>query len=275
MGEPRSVLPPAPRRWPAWAYAASIALHLAALLAVMESLAPRQLATRRHLLVALEYREQAAPRSVPVPRGAAPPATPAAQTTPPRPGPTISPSADTAAVAQVPLRPFAPALDTLAAWDLPTTSTPLALPSLGSGVLWDRRPPAPVLLHRTHAELTDSTVKAMIHHYLDSIAALPGGGRILPPSWKATIGGQEFGLDGNFITVAGIKIPALVLGLIPLPAGGNESEALNKGAWMRAQDYELTLPRQAAAADQREQAAAIRARMEAERELNRRQQGSP
>ena len=57
--------------------------------------------------------------------------------------------------------------------------------------MWDRRPTAPVLDARTHAELTDSAVKAIIQHYLDSLAALPGGGAMLLPSWKATIGGQE------------------------------------------------------------------------------------
>jgi hypothetical protein len=131
------------------------------------------------------------------------------------------------------------------------------------------------MVGRTHAQLTDSAVKAIINHYLDSLAALPGGGAVLPPSWKATIGGQEYGLDGTFITVAGVKIPALLLGLIPLPVAGNESKALDKGAWMRAQDYELALPRDAAAADRREQIKAIRERNAAEQELRRQQRAAP
>jgi hypothetical protein len=143
--------------------------------------------------------------------------------------------------------------------------------AFGSGLLWDRRAPAAPDVARTHAELTDSAVKAIINHYLDSLAALPGGGRVLPPSWKATIGGREYGLDGRFITVAGVKIPSLILGLIPFPNGGNESKALDVGARMRAQDYQLALPRAAAAADQREQVREIRERAEAERELNRKQ----
>ena len=75
--------------------------------------------------------------------------------------------------------------------------------------------------------------------------------------------------------MAGFKIPALVLGLIPLPVAGNESKALDKGAWMRAQDYELALPRQAAAVDQREQIKAIREQVAAEQELRRRQRVPP
>ena len=146
-----------------------------------------------------------------------------------------------------------------------------APPAFGSGVLWDRRPVPPALVSRTHAELTDSAVKALIYHYLDSLAALPGGGKVLAPTWRATIGGQEFGLDGAYVTVAGVKIPALVLGLIPLPVGGNESEALDYAGWMRQQDYDLAMPRAAIAADQQAEIKAIRKRKAAEQELRRRQ----
>lgn len=127
------------------------------------------------------------------------------------------------------------------------------------------------MVSRSHAELTDSAVKALFDHYLDSLAALPNGGRVLPPAWKATIGGQEFGLDGTYVTVAGLKIPAIVLGLIPLPVGGNESEALDNAGWMRQQDYDLAMPREAAAADQEAEAKAIRKRKAAEAELRRKQ----
>ena len=162
--------------------------------------------------------------------------------------------------------------DSIPAGISPSVGQAATVPSLGSGLLWDRRPPAPVTLSRTHAQLTDSAVKAIINHYLDSLAALPGGGVMLPPSWKATIGGQEFGLDGMFITVAGVKIPSLLLLLIPLPVTGNQSEALDIVGKMRAEDYEMAMPRDAAAADQREQAREIRARKAAEQELRRKQQ---
>jgi hypothetical protein len=141
--------------------------------------------------------------------------------------------------------------------------------------LWDRRTGTQTLFGRTHAELTDSAVKAILNHYLDSLAALPGGGRLLPPSWKATIGGREYGIDGQWITVAGVRIPSLILALIPLPNGGNESKALDVQGRMRVEDYRLAMPRDAAATDQREQAKLIRERMEAERELNRKQRLVP
>jgi len=128
---------------------------------------------------------------------------------------------------------------------------------------------------RTHAELTDSAVKAILNHYLDSLAALPGGGKVLPPSWKATIGGQEFGLDGQWITLAGVRIPSLILTLIPLPNGGNESEALDVGGRMRVTDYRFQQPRQEIAADQRDQIREIREREEARRALQGGQQEVP
>jgi len=142
-------------------------------------------------------------------------------------------------------------------------------------VLWNRRTPAARRVPRTIAELTDSAAKAAIQHYRDSLAALPNGGRVLPPSWKGTIGGREFGLDAMWLTVAGVKVPSLLLGLIPLPVGGNESEALNKGAQYRVEDYRRAMPLDAIAEQQREENRKIREREEAERELNRKQRGTP
>jgi len=128
---------------------------------------------------------------------------------------------------------------------------------------------------RTHAERTDSAVKAIITHYRDSLAALPNGGRVMPPSWKGTIGGRAYGLDAQWLTIAGARIPSMLLAFLPMPGGGNEWKVLDKGEWMRAQDYELALPRQAAAADQQEQAKAIRERMAAEQRVNRAQRETP
>lgn len=269
MGRPRELQLPRSAGWPPWAVASSIALHLAILAALTLLYVPARRNGGRHLLVSLAPQEALTPRAVLV----VPPI--AAAATARRDG-TRAPAPDRAA--PVPSIPIAtpsasPSVPPASATFVPPTTFAHPIPwrSLGNGALWDRRPTAPALDARTHAELTDSAVKAIIHHYLDSLAALPGGGAMLLPSWTATIGGQEYGLDGTFITVAGVKIPALVLGLIPLPVAGNESKALDKGAWMRAQDYELALPRQAAAADQREQIKAIRERMAAEQELRRRQ----
>ncbi|MEZ4414045.1 MAG: hypothetical protein R2910_13735 [Gemmatimonadales bacterium] len=89
------------------------------------------------------------------------------------------------------------------------------------------------------------------------------------------IGGREYGIDGQWITVAGVKIPSLILALIPMPNGGNESKALDVQGRMRAQDYQLSLPRAATAAEQREEIRKIREREAAEHELNQQQREAP
>lgn len=273
MGRPRELQLPRPAGWPPWAVAASVALHVAIFAALTLLYVPSPRNGGRHLLVSLAPQEAASPRAeLAIPPIGAADAARAGGAPPP---PPISPAPVAPLPGVVPSagREALPASATI--WPSSTVRHAIPWRSLGSGALWDRRSTVPAPEARTHAELTDSAVKAIIQHYLDSLAALPGGGAMLLPSWKATIGGQEYGLDGTFITVAGVKIPALLLGLIPLPVAGNESKALDKGAWMRAQDYELALPRQAAAADQREQIKAIRDQVAAEQELRLRQQVPP
>ncbi len=274
MGEPPDLQLPRPTRWPAWAIAASIALHGMALAVLILLFAPpleRPQAGR--FLGLLPVASSPASRTVfalpPPPSSTVIVGTASSMSRPASPtSPVYSGTIDSTAATRV-------ALDSLATWEARDVTRPATWPSLASGLLWDLRPPPPVMVSRTHAERTDSAVKAILDHYLDSLAALPGGGRLLPPTWKANIGGQEYGLDGNYVTVAGLKIPAFVLGLIPLPVGGNESEALDKAGWMRAQDYELAMPRDAARAYQEAQIKAIRERLAAEQELQRRQRVPP
>ena len=156
----------------------------------------------------------------------------------------------------------------------PTAGRSSLAPAAASGLLWDRRPASSGGPGRTHAELTDSAVKAIVQHYRDSLAALPGGGKLLPPTWTTSIGGKEFGLDGTYLTVAGIRLPAFLLALIPLP-GANESEALDKVGQMREADYWMARPLDAAAADRRDQLKASRDRQAAEDELRKKQRDAP
>jgi len=252
-----------------WAAAASAALHaalIALLILISGQTAP---APGRPVFVALTPFVAPSSRAVPVvPPGAVSPAALAVGSS----GSVVHVERDSALerLLEEPL-PTPQVLESLPALTPGRTRQLATPPALGSGVLWDRRPAPPPIGSRTLGELTDSTVKALIYHYLDSLAALPNGGKVLPPSWKATIGGQDFGLDGSYVTVAGVRIPALVLGLIPLPVGGNESEALDNAGWMRQQDYDLAMPRNAIAADQQEEIKAIRKRKAAEHELRRRQ----
>jgi hypothetical protein len=73
-----------------------------------------------------------------------------------------------------------------------------------------------------HARRLDSAVTAIVQSYLDSVAAEPSADLEQLPAWVAEVGGVEFGVDQQWIYVAGLKIPAAVLALLPLPMeGGN------------------------------------------------------
>jgi hypothetical protein len=111
-------------------------------------------------------------------------------------------------------------------------------PALGDGRLWARPLPLPPKalaqrLHPSHIELVDSAVTAIVQQYLDSIAREPGADRAPMPDWTTRIAGSKFGLDSRNIYIAGLKIPAAVLALLPIPASGNQQSALDhNGRWI-------------------------------------------
>jgi hypothetical protein len=74
-------------------------------------------------------------------------------------------------------------------------------------------------LSRSRAELVDRAVTTIVQAYLDSIASDPATKNRGLPSWTTEIAGKKFGLDSKHIYIAGLKIPAAVLALLPIPAG--------------------------------------------------------
>lgn len=106
-------------------------------------------------------------------------------------------------------------------------------PGLGEGRLWVRPLPLPPKelaqrLEQTHAELVDSAVTAIVQGYLDSIAMDPAARNVGLPSWTTQVAGKKFGLDAKNIYIAGLKIPAAVLALLPLPQGNiDQNRAYN------------------------------------------------
>src|SRR5204862_53876 len=98
-------------------------------------------------------------------------------------------------------------------------------PGLADGQLWVRPLPLPPKdlakrLSKSHVELVDSAVTAIVQGYLDSIANEPAARNAGLPSWTKDIAGKKFGIDGKNIYIAGLKIPAVVLALLPI-SGGN------------------------------------------------------
>lgn len=111
-------------------------------------------------------------------------------------------------------------------------------PAMGDGRLWVRPLPLPPRalaerLQGSHVELVDSAVTAIVQQYLDSIAREPGAEQVRLPDWTTEIDGSKFGLDSRNIYIAGLKIPAAVLALLPIPSGGNQQHALDhNGQWI-------------------------------------------
>lgn len=154
-------------------------------------------------------------------------------------------------------------------------------PALASGQLWVRPLPAAPRelaqrLQRTHEELADSAVTATVQAYLDSVAREPGAGDVALPDWTTEVGGRKFGLDDKYIYVAGIRIPSVLLALLPLPAAGNYDR---NQAYNRLMDIRRDIYQAAARADNtaefKRYVKEIRERKERERRFREAQRQAP
>jgi hypothetical protein len=178
------------------------------------------------------------------------------------------------------LPPTAPRMESL-----PGPEDPVTIPrspaawlgaSLGDGRLWVRPLPLPPRaladrLEPTHLEKIDSVVTAIVQRYLDSIAAEPGADQVPLPDWTTEVEGLKFGLDSRNIYIAGLRIPSVVLALLPIPATGDQSKALDKsGAWI-AEDIRRAASRAADLDDFKEAIRELRERKQWEKDLERAQ----
>ncbi len=154
-------------------------------------------------------------------------------------------------------------------------------PGLAEGRLWVRPLPLPPkdlaqrLTQEKHAELVDSAVDAVVQSYLDSIAADPSTGKAGLPSWTTNVAGKKFGLDSSSIYIAGLKIPAAVLALLPIPAGNiDQSRAYNHLMAMRA-DLQYAAQRSQNLQEFKDMIRDMRLRKEREEEFKRNQGTAP
>jgi hypothetical protein len=154
-------------------------------------------------------------------------------------------------------------------------------PELADGRLWVRPLPLPPkelasrLSRKRHTELVDSAVTAIVQAYLDSIAADPSARSVGLPSWTTEVGGKKFGLDSSSIYVAGLKIPAVVLALLPIPAGNiDQNQAYNHLMEMRV-DLQQAAQRAQNLEEFKQIIRDIRARKEREREFEQNQRTAP
>jgi len=121
----------------------------------------------------------------------------------------------------------------------------------------------------------DSAVTLIVQGYLDSIASDPAARAPALPSWTKEIAGRKFGLDSKNIYIAGLKIPAAVLALLPIPAGNVDQNR----AYSHLMDLRADLRYAAQRTENLEEFKAMirdmRLRKEREREFQRNQRAAP
>jgi hypothetical protein len=153
-------------------------------------------------------------------------------------------------------------------------------PGLAEGKLWVRPLPLPPQelaqrLSRSRTQLLDSAVTAIVQAYLDSIANDPASKNQGLPSWTTEIAGKKFGLDSKNIYIAGLKIPAAVLALLPIPAGNiDQNRAYNHMMDLRA-DLIYAAQRAQTMEEFKAVIREIRERKEREREFEKNQRTAP
>jgi hypothetical protein len=196
---------------------------------------------------------------------------------PARPELPVTPDAVT--VLPPPDQPEQPEADSGAAPAEPASASRIG-PDLADGLLWVRPLPLPPRelaqrLTQSRAELLDSAVSTIVQAYLDSIANDPASKNVGLPSWTTEIAGKKFGIDAKNIYIAGLKIPAAVLALLPI-SGGNidQNRAYNRLMDLRA-DLLYAARRAETLEEFKQVIREIRLRKEREREMARNQRIAP
>lgn len=181
-----------------------------------------------------------------------------------------------------PAAPNPPRADTgsVPAARTPTPATRIG-PGLADGRLWVRPLPLPPRelaqrLSRSQAELLDSAVSVIVQAYLDSIANDPASRNVGLPSWTTEVAGKKFGIDSKNIYIAGLKIPAAVLALLPLAGRGNidQNRAYNHLMDLR-QDLLYAAQRAQTMDEFKQIIREIRERKERERQFEENQRTAP
>ncbi|HEV8599341.1 MAG TPA: hypothetical protein VGQ69_08280 [Gemmatimonadales bacterium] len=232
---PRQLFLPGRRRWSTWAIVLSVGIHsLILLVRVNPWLVPPRRPPAILIVVppgsegsqAVEMKFEQPGGSAR--KGRAAGITPRQEEPAPAPEPTPLPP---------PPEPVAPAPAPVAPVPAESLGTPDTLrprlyrigPSLGQGKLWVRPLPAPPrelaeAITRTHMQLVDSAVAAIVQQYIDSVLSAPAAPGAAPPSWTTQIFGKTFGIDSKYIYLGGLKIPSAVLALLPIKSGGATME---------------------------------------------------
>lgn len=153
-------------------------------------------------------------------------------------------------------------------------------PALGEGKLWIRPLPAPPRelareLMRSHLELVDSAVSAIVQTYIDSVLSAPAPAGAALPSWTTQIFGKTFGIDSKYIYLGGLRIPSAVLALLPIKGGTTmEYSQANRLALIR-EDLQRASARAQTMEDFKRAIRELRAERERLKEIERNQRLKP
>jgi len=124
--------------------------------------------------------------------------------------------------------PEAQVTDTVA---IPPAGPSRLAPHFNGGLVWTAPLPmtpqemANRLTGKTHIELVDSAVTAIIQQYLDQMAEERAHLGPALPAWTTTIGGKTVGIDQKWIYLGPIKVPTALLALLPINLQGNPTQA--------------------------------------------------
>jgi hypothetical protein len=127
-------------------------------------------------------------------------------------------------------------------------------PSYGDGRLWVRALEAelgvvgPSVDVPTHVARVDRAIRERLKAYIDTMPrdsfALPP-----PPSWTTELDGRTWGIDSKWIYLGDLKIPTMLLALLPLPQG-NYDQARDAANLARMREDILQAARRSENAEQ-------------------------
>lgn len=154
-------------------------------------------------------------------------------------------------------------------------------PQVGDGRLWvTPRPALPSevadALYEPQAD-RDTAVVRRLHAMVDSLNVIIDQDQRARqrPTWTTEVAGQVFGIDSQFIHVAGIKIPTAALALLPisLPQGNYDEQMRARQLDEMRADLMQAARRTESLQMFRQYVRELRARKQAEREAARRVKG--
>lgn len=153
-------------------------------------------------------------------------------------------------------------------------------PSLGEGKLWVRPLPAPPRdiareLTRSHVDLVDSAVAAIVQMYIDSMLTAPSAAGAGLPSWTTQIAGKTFGIDSKYIYLGSLRIPSAILALLPIRGGTTMEYSQASRLSMIREDLQRASARAQTMEDFKRAIRELRAERERIRELERNQRLKP